>query len=79
MDVINIINIQRKDIPLHYREEFSGFALLSNRKLEENKIKMEFSLERTPFGTKQVKVKFPIAPDFPVLTAIKALKEFILK
>ncbi len=79
MNVVNIINIRRKDIPLHYREEFTGSAVLRNRKLEENKIKMEFSLERTPFGTKQVEVKFPIAPDFPVLPAIKPLKEYILK
>ena len=79
MDIVNIINIQRKDIPLHYREEFSGSAVIRNRKQEENEIKMEFSLERTPFGTKQVEVKFPIAPDFPVLPAIKPIKDYILK
>ncbi len=79
MDVINIINIKRKDIPLHYREEFSGSAIFRNTKLEENEIEMEFALERTPYGTKEIEVNFPVAPNFPIIPAKKLLKEYILK
>jgi len=79
MDVINIINIQRKDIPLHYREEFSGSALFRTTKLEENEINMEFVVERTPYGTKEVEIIFPVAPNFSIIPAIKSLKEYILK
>ena len=78
MNVINIKNIIRKDIPLHYREEFSGLAVLNDLRLKESENKIEFSLERTAFGTKQVEVKFASPPDYPVIQAIRNLKEFIL-
>ncbi len=78
MEVINIKNIIRKDIPLHYREEFSGLAVLNNKRSETSENKIDFSVERTPFGTKEVEIKFSITPDFPVITAIRNLKEFIL-
>ena len=78
MEVINIKNIIRKDIPLHYREEFSGLAVLNNKRSETSENKIDFSVERTPFGTKEVEIKFSITPDFPVITAIRNLKKFIL-
>ncbi|MCK5153698.1 MAG: hypothetical protein KAQ93_05005 [Spirochaetales bacterium] len=78
MEVINIKNIVRKDIPLHYREEFSGLAVLNNKRSETSENKIEFSLERTPFGTKEIEIKFSKTPDFPVISAIRNLKEYIL-
>ena len=78
MQVIDIKNIVRKDIPLHYREEFSGLAVLNNKKLELSENNIEFSLERTAFGTREVEIKFPETPDFPVISAIRNLKEYIL-
>ncbi len=78
MDVISINNIIRKDIPLHYREEFTGLAVLNNKRSETTENAIEFSLERTPFGTKEVEIKFVKAPDFPVIAAIRNLKDFIL-
>ena len=79
MEVIDIKNIIRKDIPLHYREEFSGMAVLNNKKSKLSENKIEFSLERTPFGTKEVGIKFTVMPDFPVIAAIRNLKEYILR
>jgi len=78
MEVIEIKDILRKDIPLHYREEFTGLAVLNNKRAISSENKIEFSLERTPFGTKEVDIKFTIAPDFPVISAIRNLKEYIL-
>ena len=81
MNVIGIKDIIRKDIPLHYREEFSGLAVLAvlnDMRSIQSESKIEFSLERTAFGTKQVGVKFIDAPDYPVIQAIRTLKEFIL-
>ena len=78
MEVVNIKNIIRKDIPLHYREEFSGLAVLNNKRAETSENEIDFSVERTPFGTKEIEIKFPIAPDFPIITAMRNLKEYIL-
>ncbi len=79
MNVIEIRNIKRKDIPLHYREEFAGLAILDNPRLHRTEDNIEFSLERTPFGTKEVEVRFSVTPDYPAIPAIRILKEFILK
>lgn len=78
MRVISIKNIIRKDIPLHYREEFSGLAVLNDMRSIESECKIEFSLERTAFGKNQVEVKFTKVPDYPIIPAIRTLKEFIL-
>ena len=79
MNVIKINNIIRKDIPLHYREEFSGLAVLDDMRSKKSESKIEFSLERTAFGTKHVEIKFLKTPDYPVIPAIRTLREFILK
>jgi hypothetical protein len=79
MNVIKIKDITRKNIPLHYREEFSGLAVLNDIRSKESESKIEFSVERTAFGIKQVEVKFLKAPDYPVIPAIRTLKEFILQ
>lgn len=78
MEVIEIKEILRKDIPLHYREEFTGLAVLNNKREQLSENKIVFSLERTPFGTREVDIKFEITPDFPVISAIRNLKEYIL-
>ncbi len=78
MNVIGIKNIVRKDIPLHYREEFTGLAVLNDIRSIESENNIEFSLERTPFGTKQVEIRFTKAPDYPVIQAIRILKKYIL-
>ncbi len=79
MNVIEIRNIKRKDIPLHYREEFAGLAILDNSRLKRTEEVIEFSLERTPFGTKEVEVRFSVTPDYPAIPAIRVLKDYILK
>ena len=78
MNIIDIKDIIRKDIPLHYREEFTGLAVFNNKRSETSENKIEFSLERTAFGTKEVEIRFPVTPDFPVITAIRNLKQYIL-
>ncbi|MCK5201647.1 MAG: hypothetical protein KAR21_25005 [Spirochaetales bacterium] len=79
MNVVTIRNITKKDIPLHYREEFSGLAVLDDMRSQESESRIEFSLERTAFGTKQVEVKFLKPPDYPVIPVIRTLREYILK
>ncbi|MCK5197098.1 MAG: hypothetical protein KAR21_02040 [Spirochaetales bacterium] len=79
MNVIKIKNIIKKDIPLHYREEFSGLAVLDDMRSKKSESKIEFSLEQTAFGTKHVEIKFLKTPDYPVIPAIRTLREFILK
>ncbi|WP_028975333.1 hypothetical protein [Spirochaeta cellobiosiphila] len=76
MKVIHLQNLDKKDIPLHYRNEFSGEAILSAMGKEVEK-KIEFVIERMPTGQKEITVKILEGLDYPIAPVIKNLKEHI--
>ncbi len=79
MDLIEIKNILKKDIPLHYREDFSALAVFKDENYTENlEIPVEFSLESNAFGNKSVEVSFQETVDYPVSPLKQSIKEYIL-
>jgi len=76
MKVIHLKNLDKKDIPLHYRNEFSGEALLSGMGKEVEK-RIEFIIERLPTGQKEITVKVLDGLDYPLAPVIKNLKHHI--
>ncbi len=78
MRIIEIKNILKKDIPLHYRNEFSGSIVYEtiNSKPEEKKV--EFILERSASGKIDVNINLLEEIDYPLIPAIRTLKEYIL-
>jgi hypothetical protein len=77
MNVLEIKNVTRKDIPLYYRREFFGsvvFEYLNSK----NEKRIDFSLENTPFGRIDVKVNFLEDVDYPLVPIVQSLKEYIL-
>lgn len=76
MKVIHLKDLNKKDIPLHYRNEFSGRALLSGlgKEIERN---IEFIIERMPTGQKEITVNLMEDIDYPLAPIIKNLKEHI--
>jgi hypothetical protein len=77
MMVVELLNIHRKDIPLHYRREFTGDAVfeLMNRRIQ---TPVEFVLERKPLGATEVRVHILEAIEYPLLPIIRDLKTFII-
>ena len=79
MDLIEIKNILKRDVPLHYREDFSALAVFRDKNTQENiELPVEFSLESNAFGKRSVEVSLKESGDFPVLPLEELIKEQIL-
>ena len=78
MNVLEIRDITRKDTHIHYRQEYTGLAVFDSRHSTSNESRIEFSLEKTPLGEVNVKVRFLSAPDYPLIPVLRNLKAFIL-
>jgi hypothetical protein len=74
MQLVQIINIEKKDVPLYYRNEYtavSEFLLIGNTSVS---IPIYFSIEMAPTGEKSIDVKLNKAVDYPIIPLLKALK-----
>ncbi|MDR1894820.1 MAG: hypothetical protein LBQ61_09090 [Spirochaetales bacterium] len=78
MEVLEVQNLVKKDIPLHYRNEYSGKLLFRNPQGKESSVKIEFTLERDAIGNINIDVILVDKPDYPVLALLKNLKSHIL-
>ncbi len=80
MELLEIRNILKKDIPLHYREDFSCIAVFSDKRFSENlEIPVDFSLEHNALGGKDVVVNIKKEDlDYPLLPIKKTIRQYIL-
>ena len=76
MLVEDIIDIEKKNSLIYYREEFEATAVY-NILEREQKGKIDFLIEVNPIGQKQLFVQLIDKPDYPVLSIRLALKEKI--
>jgi hypothetical protein len=75
--ILGITDITRKENFLYYRREFVGNAHYGMPD-KERFGKIEFTIETTPLGTKNVQVSLVDSVDYPVLPVVQGLKKFIL-
>ncbi len=68
---------KKKELHLYYRNDFLATAHFISSDGRDHKKKIEFSVEMTPTGSKEIKVEFVEKMDYPVLTLVKSLKEEI--
>ena len=76
MLVEDIIDIEKKNSLIYYREEFEATAVY-NILEREQKGKIDFLIEVNPIGQKQLFVQLIDKQDYPVLPIRLALKEKI--
>jgi hypothetical protein len=76
MKVVEIRDLLRKDIPIYYRREFFGSAVLEFLNQRHHK-KIDFTVERTPMGTTNIQVSLMESIDYPVMPIIDCLKKHI--
>ncbi len=76
MKVHGIEQISKKDIPLYYRNEYSGICRLDIMG-DQQLVPIEFSVEIQPTGDRVIDVRFLEKIDYPLVPVIKALKETI--
>ncbi|MCL2480803.1 MAG: hypothetical protein FWF38_03725 [Spirochaetaceae bacterium] len=77
---IENIRKKEKDSFLYYRSDFLADAVFEYGKdLKQEKIPIEITIEKTALGEVKVSVKIVGHINYPMLNAIKMLKEEILK
>jgi len=79
MTLIDIKDIQRKDSPVHYRNEYNGTALFDLPGDPSKAVPVNFSIEHTATGTVNFSVTFPEHLDYPLLPLKKSLMTHVKK
>ncbi|GMO41224.1 MAG: hypothetical protein Ta2F_17130 [Termitinemataceae bacterium] len=76
MTIDEIKNIIRKDVPIYYRRVYTGIVVLefAGRKQD---ITADWTIETSPFGTKETTVNIIDKVDYPLVPLIKDIKKFI--
>ena len=77
MEVISIDDIERKPLAVSYRRAYEGTAVLKIGEVPKNTKRIEFTLEQSPMGKHEVHVSFLEDADFPLVPAIRALRQYI--
>ena len=79
MKLISINNVEKKDVPLYYRNEYTAnaeFLLIGNNQI---KTSISFSIEMIPTGEKNIEISLTESIDYPIVPIIKTLKSEIEK
>ncbi|MDR2177599.1 MAG: hypothetical protein LBP20_06095 [Treponema sp.] len=76
MNVLEIKDIVRKDVPIYYRRLYSGIAVIEifNKPRD---VHVDFSIEHKPTGQKDILVTVVDQIDYPLLPVNSALKKVI--
>lgn len=77
MEIIKIIDIVRKDVPLYYRNKYSAVAELKLSSSIISRCEIEFAIEVTPISGKIYSVDGIKDLDYPLIPVKKALIEEI--
>mgnify|MGYP000930420087 CR=1 FL=1 len=76
MKLIELRNIVRKDIPIYYRRLFTGTAVFTILNAPKE-IPVQFTIETSPAGQKEIAVNLLGETDYPLLPLIKTLKDHV--
>ena len=76
MKVLTIKNIQRKDVPIYYRQFYTGIAAIDLNKGATD-YRIEFSTEIKPTGQMVISVSFLDTLDYPLVPVVQELKKII--
>ncbi len=76
MEVLEIKNLFREETGLYYRRNFTGLAVIE-LPIKTIEAPLDFIIEVSPLGTKNVDVTLKEKIDYPLLPVLKKIKEFI--
>ncbi len=79
MELVEIRNIVRKDAPVLYRRTFAAEAVLKYDDVTTRSRRISFILEHTPTSGVQIQAEFLEVPDYPLVPALRMLKDHILQ
>ena len=76
MKVVSIKDMVRKDVPIYYRNLFTGVAVIEMNNVQKD-YRIDFSIEYKPTGQKEINVSFIDTIDYPLVPVNKELKNLI--
>jgi hypothetical protein len=76
MQILELKNIQHKDTPIYYRRFYNGTIVMEilQKNVERS---IEFSIETTPYGSKNINVTFDKPVDYPMVPLLKEVKSYL--
>ncbi len=77
MKVVELRNLNRKEIPLSYRRSFTADAVVSGRNSGSTVQPVEFDLENTATGTVEIRVRVVGSSNYPVIPLLRELRSHI--
>jgi len=77
MKLNQIADIVKKNVPLHYRNEYTANALFDGPDGKAISKRIEFVVEMSPIGSKDIRINFVDPIDYPLVPVLKSLKEQI--
>lgn len=77
MKLTQIADIVKKNVPLHYRNEYTANALFDSADGKSLSRRIEFIVEMSPIGAKDIRINFVDPIDYPLVPVLKSLKEEI--
>ncbi len=77
MKLTQIADIVKKNVPLHYRNEYTANALFNSADGKSLSRRIEFVVEMSPIGEKDIRINFVDPIDYPLVPVLKSLKEEI--
>ncbi|MDR2898183.1 MAG: hypothetical protein LBU99_05140 [Spirochaetaceae bacterium] len=78
MKVLEIKDMLRKEVPLYYRMDYTGTAVVEIP-LKVIEAPVEFTIETDPLGRKTIELTLKNDIDYPLVPLVKSLKEYILE
>jgi hypothetical protein len=76
MQIKELKNILRKDVPIYYRRLYSGTAVVEMLG-KTHDVDIDFSIETKPTGAKDVIINIAKSLDFPIIPLTQELKKLI--
>ncbi|NNM68071.1 MAG: hypothetical protein HKM06_08695 [Spirochaetales bacterium] len=77
MKLAEISDIVKKNIPLHYRNEYTANAVFHTHAGKLLSKRIEFVIEMAPTGHKDIRINLVDAIDYPLVPVLKSLKDEI--
>lgn len=77
LKIIELRNLDRKDVPLAYRRSFTAEAMLEGIHSGEFTQSIEFDIEKDALGNTDITVKVFGTPQYPMVPLLRALKAHI--
>ncbi|MCF7927983.1 MAG: hypothetical protein K9L68_03110 [Spirochaetales bacterium] len=77
MKIHELHSFERKETPIHYIRSYKASARMDLPGADGIDIPVEFRIENTPGGTKDIEITLPKNLEYPVLPIKQSLKGFI--